>query len=162
MSGQALKSNEDALDAIICLYIAGLYAIGFQGQVFGDKSSGYIWVPGDVCIDLERIKINPDMKGLKLENGLLGQVDVSNEKRISDDRGMKNVSRITPRGSRAVCGNVINPGLSKVCPACGMHTFKRWPFGWDAHAAHRCAGLKSVGIEARKAEFKSRFDYLFK
>ncbi|RLA45635.1 MAG: hypothetical protein DRR42_19160 [Gammaproteobacteria bacterium] len=45
LSGQGLKHNEDALDAIICLYIAGLYAIGKEMAVFGDSEKGYIVVP---------------------------------------------------------------------------------------------------------------------
>lgn len=48
--GQSLKSNEDALDSIICLYIAGLYAGNFGGKVFGDVATGYIWVPQDLCV----------------------------------------------------------------------------------------------------------------
>ncbi|CAI4164027.1 hypothetical protein ALT1644_30015 [Alteromonas macleodii] len=32
----SLKSNEDALDAIVCLYIAGLYSIKANGTVYGD------------------------------------------------------------------------------------------------------------------------------
>lgn len=51
LEGQELKSNEDALDAIVCLYIAGLYAIDFKGRTFGEVDSGYIRVPGDICID---------------------------------------------------------------------------------------------------------------
>ena len=45
LQGQALKDNEDALDAILCLYIAGLYASGSALQVFGDVHNGYIVVP---------------------------------------------------------------------------------------------------------------------
>ena len=45
LKGKALKSNEDTLDAIICLYIAGLYAVGATGRTFGDVDSGYIWIP---------------------------------------------------------------------------------------------------------------------
>jgi predicted RNase H-like nuclease len=45
LRGKALKSNEDMLDAIVCLYVAGLYAIGARHKVFGDTTSGYIWVP---------------------------------------------------------------------------------------------------------------------
>lgn len=50
LRGQALKSNEDALDSVLCLYIAGLYAIKHSGEVFGNSKSGYIWVPRGVCI----------------------------------------------------------------------------------------------------------------
>lgn len=45
LAGRSLKSNEDVLDAVICLYIAGLYALNAQGMVFGDTQAGYIWVP---------------------------------------------------------------------------------------------------------------------
>ncbi|MES9888067.1 MAG: DUF429 domain-containing protein [Candidatus Sedimenticola sp. 6PFRAG1] len=45
LRGKGLKSNEDALDAIICLYIAGLYANGAPGRTFGNTDDGYIWVP---------------------------------------------------------------------------------------------------------------------
>ena len=50
LAGQQLKSNEDALDSIICLYIAGLYERRLSGQVFGNTESGYIWVPQELCI----------------------------------------------------------------------------------------------------------------
>jgi hypothetical protein len=47
-----------------------------------------------------------------------------------------------------------------LCPGCGQHTFKRWPLGWDAHAAHRCIGITGAGPEARKKNFKRMFrDY---
>ncbi len=45
LSGKPLKTNEDVLDSLVCLYIAGLYAMGFNGQIIGDIDSGYIWVP---------------------------------------------------------------------------------------------------------------------
>lgn len=49
--------------------------------------------------------------------------------------------------------------LGKVmCPACGRHPFRRWPWGWDAHAAHKCTGLTDAATpEERKAEFRRRF-----
>ncbi|MGB1109433.1 MAG: DUF429 domain-containing protein [Gammaproteobacteria bacterium] len=43
--GKALKANEDKLDAMVCLYIAGLFAMDAPGRLFGDASDGYIWVP---------------------------------------------------------------------------------------------------------------------
>lgn len=50
LRGKTLKSNEDVLDALICLYTAGLYAIDYVGQVYGDVNSGYVWIPHGVCI----------------------------------------------------------------------------------------------------------------
>ena len=50
LRGQTLKSNEDTLDSVVCLYIAGLYAIEHSGKVFGDSSSGYVWVPQGICV----------------------------------------------------------------------------------------------------------------
>jgi len=52
---------------------------------------------------------------------------------------------------------VYNADHQRSCPACHQHEFKRWPFGWDAHAAHRCTGLTEVDPEERKKEFKRRF-----
>jgi hypothetical protein len=48
-----------------------------------------------------------------------------------------------------------------LCPACRVFEFKQWPYGWDAHAAHRCSGLLELDPEARKAEFKRRFGAAF-
>ncbi len=45
LAGQAIKDNEDGLDAALCLYIAGLYAIGSPMQCFGGVEDGYIVVP---------------------------------------------------------------------------------------------------------------------
>ena len=45
LKGKALKRNEDALDAVICLIIAALYSLGVSGELFGDAQTGYIWVP---------------------------------------------------------------------------------------------------------------------
>ncbi len=49
LSGQSLKSNEDALDAIICLYIAAMYELGIKGTTFGDNKSGHVWIPQTKC-----------------------------------------------------------------------------------------------------------------
>lgn len=45
LTGQALKSNEDALDAMVCLYIAALYQANLEGQTFGNETKGYVWIP---------------------------------------------------------------------------------------------------------------------
>ena len=46
---------------------------------------------------------------------------------------------------------------SKNCPACRQFVFKRWPWGWDAHAAHKCLGLTSDDPIARKHEYKRKY-----
>jgi uncharacterized protein (DUF433 family) len=48
------------------------------------------------------------------------------------------------------------------CPSCRMLVFRAWPEGWDAHAAMRCRGIPGTDPEARKAEFKRRFEQLFR
>jgi predicted RNase H-like nuclease len=47
--GVAMKRNEDALDAIVCVYIGALYASQQASSVFGDVDSGYIYVPTVNC-----------------------------------------------------------------------------------------------------------------
>ena len=51
LRGADLKRNEDALDALVCLYIAGLHAVGEPMRVFGNDIDGYIVVPAVRCID---------------------------------------------------------------------------------------------------------------
>ncbi len=53
LRGHALKRNEDLLDAIICLYVAGLYALGIRERIYGDTASGYIYVPERRCVSTE-------------------------------------------------------------------------------------------------------------
>lgn len=50
LRGTSLKHNEDILDSILCLYIAGLYQIGIADKVFGNSTEGYIYVPQILCI----------------------------------------------------------------------------------------------------------------
>jgi predicted RNase H-like nuclease len=49
LRGRALKTNEDVLDSLVCLYVCGLYAIGASLQRFGNVESGYIVVPTVDC-----------------------------------------------------------------------------------------------------------------
>jgi hypothetical protein len=58
---------------------------------------------------------------------------------------------------KGVLTGIESGDQSKTCPACGLHNFKRWPWGWDAHAAHKCTGLVSKSPETRKHEFKAKF-----
>lgn len=49
LAGAALKVNEDVLDSIICLYVAALFATSMPHKVYGNRESGYIYVPMQKC-----------------------------------------------------------------------------------------------------------------
>jgi predicted RNase H-like nuclease len=49
LSGMDLKTNEDVLDSIICLYVCALYAIRLPYKVYGSRQKGYIYVPRQKC-----------------------------------------------------------------------------------------------------------------
>lgn len=69
-------------------------------------------------------------------------------------------SALVPRGSYDHVRRAPSNLTTLLCPACGKHPFKRWPWGWDAHAAYTCPGLTETEPEARKSEFRQRFtDY---
>lgn len=53
--------------------------------------------------------------------------------------------------------STIESSYEKWCPACGNHLFKRWPWGWDAHAAHTCKGVKGADAVVRKYMFKKLY-----
>lgn len=48
------------------------------------------------------------------------------------------------------------------CPACRTLVFRSWPEGWDSHAATKCRGLQGRERANRKAEFKRRYEPLFR
>lgn len=50
----------------------------------------------------------------------------------------------------------IEAGAGRKCPGCNF-VFKRWPLGWDGHAASTCSGLSAGTEEKRKEEYKKRF-----
>jgi hypothetical protein len=64
---------------------------------------------------------------------------------------------VEPSKPPAIARAPAESPASFLCPACGQKEFKRWPWGWDAHAAHACSGLTGTDPEHRKAEFQSRF-----
>lgn len=76
---------------------------------------------------------------------------------------------LLPRTDRA--GVIVNAdelaadlviGRKVLCPACHTLVFQSWPEGWDSHAEHKCPGIHAVDPERRKAEFKRRFESLFR
>jgi len=48
LRGQSLKSNEDALDAVVCVYTAALFANKHTGKIYGNLEEGFVWVPDNV------------------------------------------------------------------------------------------------------------------
>jgi len=50
LQGARLKHNEDALDAVICMYVGALYQAGQANRVFGTSLDGYIYVPSKKCV----------------------------------------------------------------------------------------------------------------
>jgi predicted RNase H-like nuclease len=50
LKGKALKANEDLLDALVCLYIAGLYTLIPHDKVYGSVLHGYVYVPSCRCV----------------------------------------------------------------------------------------------------------------
>jgi len=57
LQGRKLKENEDVLDALVCLYIAALYAIKVKHVVFGTIENGYIYVPSQLCLEENNVCI---------------------------------------------------------------------------------------------------------
>jgi uncharacterized protein DUF429 len=73
-------------------------------------------------------------------------------------RGTHSVSPfVEPAVPLAIRRAPVTSPASFLCPACGQKEFKRWPWGWDTHAAHACRGLSRTDPEQRKTEFRRRF-----
>jgi predicted RNase H-like nuclease len=53
LSGTDLKTNEDVLDSVICLYVCALYTMQLPYKLYGSRQKGYIYVPKQKCITLD-------------------------------------------------------------------------------------------------------------
>lgn len=53
--------------------------------------------------------------------------------------------------------NPESEGCARLCPACQQKWFVRWPWGWDGHAAHGCAGVVGETPEERKRIYRERY-----
>jgi predicted RNase H-like nuclease len=49
LAGNAIKTNEDVLDSIICLYTAALFTVSVAHTTYGSIEDGYIYVPKQIC-----------------------------------------------------------------------------------------------------------------
>jgi len=130
----AWGSAHDQLDAYLSAWVAALD----EGDrlALGEPPDDAIWVPRT--------------------NALATRVDFEWKDRAVE----RDVAPI--RTSRRSGPTAMPTGnRSLVCPACNEHTFQRWPWGWDAHAAHRCSGLSMEDPAERKAEYRRRFAHLF-
>lgn len=136
LSSIAWAPDHDCLDAYLSAWVAALEE---EDRVpLGTPPDDVIWVP-------------------RLEGQILSPT--------RPPRAAKKPPRTERRPNRVASrptGAKESPsGLDRLCPACKAKTFKRWPWGWDAHAAHTCTGISGSDPEERKREFKERFGQLF-
>jgi len=75
-------------------------------------------------------------------------------------RPVRNSDGVIVNAAKLRVSQVVGQRVS--CPGCGAKDFARWPDGWDAHAAHKCAGLENETEVERKAEFKALLRALFR
>lgn len=131
LRGIAFGPRHDGLDAYLSAWVAALGAQ--QRLALGSPPDDVIWVP--------------KLEGLPVFDGWKATQEVARPLLLATEKSKKirtaDTQSPTPFG--------------RYCPGCGEHYFVRWPFGWDAHAAHRCAGLTETDPVRRKAEFKAKF-----
>ena len=137
LSSIAWAPRHDCLDAYLSAWVA---ALDEERRVpFGKPPDDVIWVPSVESRGQEAFEPAQEPQPARMSG--------------------------SPRPRPAATAQSVvkkTSGLGRLCPACGAKTFKRWPFGWDAHAAHTCTGLVGSDPGRRKREFKARFGHLFK
>lgn len=111
----------------------------------------------EVVQDLDRFPLANDPWVRAVEGWILGCPDqISTSPKIARPEVPKQ-----PRVDRERHAMSYRPGPSggaaTLCPACHEHMFARWPWGWDAHAAHKCSGVEGETPELRKQNFRERF-----
>jgi hypothetical protein len=138
----------DVLDATVCLLAAKDFLDGrviLPKNLNKAKREGWIWVSGE-----ERGGSAEPASSTTFRRP--GPRDATRAKPLVTADVIRNFAGLA---SRDVARRRV------ICPACGQKLFESWPAGWDAHAAHACSALKSVGARTRKEEFKRRFRHLF-
>ena len=123
--------RHDALDAYLSAWVAALDAQ--QRRALGSPPDDVIWVP--------------NLEGLSVFDGWKPTQEIVEPVLLETEKAKKTKPAVKQSSSP----------FGRYCPGCGEHYFVRWPFGWDAHAAHKCAGLMETDLERRKAEFKVKF-----
>ena len=149
-------SAHDRLDAYLSAWVASLNESG--RVAFGDPADDVIWVPR-----VEGTGFDPPAPSLfvqEVEAGVAGPVPL----RPRQIQGTPQKFAPAPLGVIDPSGLAANDVAQRrvLCPACRSKVFAVWPYGWDTHAARRCAGLLEVDPIARKREFKTRFRMLFR
>lgn len=122
----------DALDSYLSAWVAALDE--HDREPLGCPPDDVIWVP----------RLLNQEQGVDVY--LAPTAKKTSEARAVDSRKREPAARKTKEADH-----------SRICPACNEFEFKRWPFGWDAHAAHKCRGLADADPETRKQAFRKRF-----
>lgn len=140
IQGVPALSSDGALDALVCATVASCYHLAPQRlrllrHMAVDRRGRGPFVVMDAIADDTAVQVSQAAEVARPASGP-GEASHSSRRSIERDRPM-------------------------VCPACRQKQFKRWPWGWDAHAAHGCSGLAATAPEDRKAEFKRRFAQYF-
>ena len=145
LEGSGHGPKHDKLDAYLSAWVASLDE---DARVaFGVPPHDVIWIPRT---DGE-------------QSSLVQGAPPSSRHRESGHRTQNRLDGLESEGMDPTGLSVDDvTGRAVRCPACGDKTFKKWPYGWDAHAAHQCAGLTSRSKSDRRAEFKARFIHLFR
>jgi hypothetical protein len=130
----AWGASHDQLDAYLSAWVAGLDES--DRMAYGSPPKDAIWVPKILTARWPPSAINT--------------AAIPNTRRPDANQQS---SPMRPSGT--IASGVV------LCPACGRKEFKRWPWGWDGHAAHACSGLAATVPEDRKSEFRHRFAEYF-
>ena len=145
----------DRLDAYLSAWVASLDES--ERVAFGDPPNDVIWVP--------RVEPGFHVPAPSLFRPVVEPVAAgSTPIRLRQTREATRESLPVPQGVLDPSGLTANDVAQRrvLCPACRSKVFSVWPYGWDAHAAHRCDGLSESDPVVRKREFKERFAELFR
>jgi predicted nuclease with RNAse H fold len=170
--------GDGAVDALVCATVAWLYhrdpdALERVGASYGARGRGPFYV-----VQPRRARGDVATEGAGLAAGRAGARSPMMAARMAPGTP---TDRAGPPGGGVgiaapppgpVEADVVVPtdatryadvrGRAVQCPGCRRDVLRRWPFGWDAHAAHACAGMAPAAPEARKAEYRVRFARLFR
>ena len=129
-------TGEDAFDAII----------GALGMIEAVQEPTRFCAPADPVVR-------------NVEGWILGMNPEPGASRETAGRNDRPNRRAHPGSPDSVPKSAVAaPGSHKhMCPACKSKEFVRWPWGWDAHAAHTCVGIEGDTPDERKRVYRDRY-----
>lgn len=152
ITADLIPPADGAVDAVVCATVAMLYHVAPERLLRLRDSGPDRRGQGPFWVVKPRAQLNSALTATRSTTQVSAPVAVSGEPSLDDARAP----------ATGASSNTDAVGRPLRCPACDDFEFACWPYGWDAHAGHVCAGIVGDDPVVRKQVFRERYRRLFR